>query len=99
MTLRRPTCFPASPRVARPAHLQLGADPPRAISIDLPDPASRRMLDLLDGADRSGGPGPRRRGSACHADDARAARRAARRGLVLPRPSCAARLPERPGTG
>lgn len=50
MPLRRPTLLPGLSRAWRGPHtLQLGADPPRAISIDLPDPRVARILDLLDG--------------------------------------------------
>jgi hypothetical protein len=50
MTLRRPTLLPGLARAWRGPHtLQLGVDPPHAISIDLPDPRVARMLDLLDG--------------------------------------------------
>jgi bacteriocin biosynthesis cyclodehydratase domain-containing protein len=50
MPLRRPTLLPGLARAWRGPHtLQLGADSPRAISIDLPDPRVARMLDLLDG--------------------------------------------------
>src|SRR4029453_18222479 len=50
MTLRRPILLPGLARAWRGPHtLQLGVDPPRAISIDLPDPRVARLLDLLDG--------------------------------------------------
>jgi bacteriocin biosynthesis cyclodehydratase domain-containing protein len=50
MTLRRPILLPGLARAWRGPHtLQLGVDPPRAISIDLPDPRVARILDLLDG--------------------------------------------------
>ena len=51
MTLRRPILLPGLARAWRGPHtLQLGLDPPRAISIDLPDPRVARILDLLDGS-------------------------------------------------
>ncbi len=46
----RPTLLPGLPRVWRGPHtLQLGADPARALLIDLPDPRAAHLLDLLDG--------------------------------------------------
>jgi ThiF family protein len=46
----RPTLLPGLPRVWRGPHtLQLGADPARALLIDLPDPRAAGLLDLLDG--------------------------------------------------
>jgi ThiF family len=50
MSLRHPILLPGLARAWRGPHtLQLGLDPPRAITIDLPDPRVARMLDLLDG--------------------------------------------------
>jgi bacteriocin biosynthesis cyclodehydratase domain-containing protein len=50
MKLRRPILLPGLARAWRGPHtLQLGLDPPRAITIDLPDPRVARILDLLDG--------------------------------------------------
>jgi hypothetical protein len=46
----RPFLIPGLPRVWRaPDELQLGADPSRAISLQLPDPRAAQVLDLLDG--------------------------------------------------
>jgi hypothetical protein len=46
----RPTLLPGLPRVWRDPHtLQLGADPARALLIDMPDPRAAGLLDLLDG--------------------------------------------------
>jgi bacteriocin biosynthesis cyclodehydratase domain-containing protein len=50
MSLRRPILLPGLARAWRGPHtLQLGLDPPHAITIDLPDPRVARILDLLDG--------------------------------------------------
>jgi hypothetical protein len=46
----RPILIPGLPRVWRgPRELQLGSDPSRAVSIELPDPRVAQILDLLDG--------------------------------------------------
>jgi hypothetical protein len=48
--VNRPILIPGLPRVWRgPRELQLGADPSRAVSIELPDPRAAQILDLLDG--------------------------------------------------
>jgi hypothetical protein len=48
--LLRPTLLPGVPRVWRgPRTVQIGLDPARAVLIDLPDPGTARILDLLDG--------------------------------------------------
>jgi hypothetical protein len=48
--LLRPTLLPGLPRIWRGPHtLQLGLDPARAVLVDLPDPRTARVLDLLDG--------------------------------------------------
>src|SRR3954451_11679902 len=47
----RPTLIPGLPRVWRGTNtLQLGLDPARAVLLDLPDPRTAQILDLLDGA-------------------------------------------------
>lgn len=49
--LLRPLLLPGLTRVWRgPRTLQLGLDPARAVLVDLPDPQTARVLDLLDGA-------------------------------------------------
>jgi bacteriocin biosynthesis cyclodehydratase domain-containing protein len=49
--LLRPTLLPGLPRIWRGPHtLQLGLDPARAVLIDMPDPRTARVLDLLDGS-------------------------------------------------
>lgn len=51
MPLIRPTLLPGLSRSWRGPHtLQLGADPARAVLIDLPDPRAADLLDLLDGS-------------------------------------------------
>jgi hypothetical protein len=51
MPLIRPTLLPGLARCWRgPAALQLGADPARAVVVDLPDARGARLLDLLDGS-------------------------------------------------
>lgn len=46
----RPTLLPSVRRLWRGSNqLQLGTDPGRAVMLDLTDPASARVLDLLDG--------------------------------------------------
>jgi hypothetical protein len=46
----RPLLIPGLPRVWRtPDELQFGADPSRAVSLQLPDPRAAQVLDLLDG--------------------------------------------------
>ncbi|HEU4350146.1 MAG TPA: ThiF family adenylyltransferase [Actinoplanes sp.] len=51
MPLLRPTLVPGLARSWRgPRTLQLGADPNRAVLIDLPDPRGVAVLDLLDGS-------------------------------------------------
>lgn len=46
----RPILVPALRRLWRdPCRLQLGTDPSRAVVLELADPASARLLDLLDG--------------------------------------------------
>jgi hypothetical protein len=48
--VNRPILIPGLPRVWRGPHeLQLGADPSRARSLELPDPRAAQILDLLDG--------------------------------------------------
>ncbi|WP_412744759.1 ThiF family adenylyltransferase [Krasilnikovia sp. MM14-A1004] len=48
--LLRPTLLPGVPRIWRGSHtLQLGLDPGRAILLELPDPRTAALLDLLDG--------------------------------------------------
>lgn len=48
---QRPTLLPSLRRLWRGSnHLQLGADPGRAVMLELTDPASARVLDLLDGS-------------------------------------------------
>ncbi|WP_412752835.1 hypothetical protein [Krasilnikovia sp. M28-CT-15] len=48
--LLRPTLLPGIPRIWRGSHtLQLGLDPGRAILLELPDPRTAGLLDLLDG--------------------------------------------------
>jgi hypothetical protein len=48
--LLRPILLPGLPRIWRGPHtLQLGLDPARAVLVDLPDPRTARVLDLLDG--------------------------------------------------
>ena len=50
MTPPRPILLPGLPRVWHGPHtLQLGLTPPRAVLLDLRDPAAARVLDLLDG--------------------------------------------------
>lgn len=49
--LTRPTLVPGLRRLWRGRHhLQLGLDPARAVVLELPDPGTARVLDLLDGA-------------------------------------------------
>jgi hypothetical protein len=51
MSLPRPTLLAGVARSQRgPRTVQLGADPDRAVVIDLPDPRAARVLDLLDGS-------------------------------------------------
>jgi hypothetical protein len=51
MSLLRPTLLAGVARSQRgPRTVQLGADPDRAVVIDLPDPRAARVLDLLDGS-------------------------------------------------
>jgi hypothetical protein len=51
MPLPRPTLLAGVALSRRgPQTLQLGADPARAVIIDLPDPRAARVLDLLDGS-------------------------------------------------
>lgn len=48
--LARPTLLPGLRRLWRSRHrLQLGVDPSRAVVLELPAPATARVLDLLDG--------------------------------------------------
>jgi hypothetical protein len=48
--VNRPLLIPGLPRIWRgPRGIQLGADPSRAVSVELPDPRAARVLDLLDG--------------------------------------------------
>jgi hypothetical protein len=50
-SLQRPTLLPGLRRLWRTPHtLQLGADPARAVVLELADPAVAKLLDLLDGA-------------------------------------------------
>jgi hypothetical protein len=50
-TLQRPTLLPGLRRLWRTPHtLQLGADPARAVVLELANPAVAKLLDLLDGA-------------------------------------------------
>lgn len=49
--LPRPTLLPGLPRIWRDPHtLQLGADPDRAVLLEITDPRLAELLDLLDGA-------------------------------------------------
>lgn len=49
--LARPTLLPGLRRIWRDRHrLQLGVDPARAVTLQLPDPGTARLLDLLDGS-------------------------------------------------
>lgn len=49
--LPRPTLLPGLPRIWRDQHtLQLGADPARAVVLEITDPRLADLLDLLDGA-------------------------------------------------
>jgi bacteriocin biosynthesis cyclodehydratase domain-containing protein len=86
MPLRRPTLLPGLARAWRGPHtLQLGADPPRAISIDLPDPRVARILDLLDGRRTERAALARIAADGSSADDARVLLDALHTaGLVLP---------------
>jgi hypothetical protein len=48
--VNRPTLIPGLLRIWRgPSELQLGADPSRAVLLQLPDPRTAQVLDLLDG--------------------------------------------------
>ena len=48
--MNRPTLIPGLPRVWRgPSELQLGSDPARAVLLQLDDPRTAGVLDLLDG--------------------------------------------------
>ncbi|MFI5931710.1 hypothetical protein [Actinoplanes sp. NPDC051494] len=48
--LHRPILLPGLPRIWRGLNtLQLGLHPSRAVLLDLPDPATAKILDLLDG--------------------------------------------------
>ncbi|MGH3681909.1 MAG: hypothetical protein ACRDT2_16870, partial [Natronosporangium sp.] len=48
--LARPTLLPGLRRIWRDRHrLQLGVDPARAVTLQLPEPGTARLLDLLDG--------------------------------------------------
>lgn len=48
--MNRPTLIPGLARTWRgPRELQLGADPSRAVSVELDDPRTAQLLDLLDG--------------------------------------------------
>jgi len=48
--VNRPILIPGLPRAWRgPREIQLGSDPSRAVSIELPDPRAAQILDLLDG--------------------------------------------------
>ena len=48
--MSRPILLPGLARVWRTPHtLQLGLDPARAVLLDLPDPRTARLLELLDG--------------------------------------------------
>ena len=48
--MTRPLLIPGLPRLWRaPGELQLGADPSRAVSVQLPEPRAALLLDLLDG--------------------------------------------------
>jgi hypothetical protein len=50
-TIARPTLVPGLARLWRDRHsLQLGVDPARAVVLELADPQTARVLDLLDGA-------------------------------------------------
>lgn len=50
MTAPRPILLPGLPRAWRDPHtLQLGLDPARAVLLDLRDPSTAGLLDLLDG--------------------------------------------------
>lgn len=50
LPLLRPTLIPGLVRIWRgPFTLQLGLDPARAVLVDLPDPRTAQVLDLLDG--------------------------------------------------
>lgn len=86
MTLRRPTLLPGLIRAWRGPHtLQLGVDPPRAISVDLPDPRVARILDLLDGRQTERAVLARIAADGVSADDSRALLNALHAaGLVLP---------------
>jgi hypothetical protein len=48
--VNRPLLIPGLPRLWRgPREIQFGSDPTRAVSIDLADPRTAQLLDLLDG--------------------------------------------------
>ncbi|MBG0561762.1 hypothetical protein [Actinoplanes aureus] len=48
--LPRPTLIPGLPRIWRsPGELQIGLDPAHAVLLQLPDPRTAKVLDLLDG--------------------------------------------------
>lgn len=48
--MNRPILLPGLPRIWRgPREIQFGADPSRALVVELPDPRAAQILDLLDG--------------------------------------------------